>query len=92
MDKRTRTPGAGLKERYDDLQHRFNYHKPPEGSTVGMAHEKMRGMCHVAAVEIVNNTPECREQSLALTKLEEAMFWANAAVARHHEHYAEGQR
>ncbi len=27
-------------------------------------------------------TPESREQSLAVTKLEEAMMWANAAIAR----------
>lgn len=25
-----------------------------------------------------------REQSLALTKLEEVVFWANSAIARHH--------
>lgn len=31
---------------------------------------------------IVDLTPECREQSLALTALEEAVMWANAAIAR----------
>lgn len=31
---------------------------------------------------ITATTPECREQSLAITALEEAVFWANAAIAR----------
>lgn len=26
--------------------------------------------------------PECKEKELALTRLEEAMFWANAGIAR----------
>jgi len=30
----------------------------------------------------VANTPESREQSLAITALEEAVMWANAAIAR----------
>ena len=38
---------------------------------------------------VLDNTPECREQTIAVNKLQEAMFWANAAVARNHEHYAE---
>jgi hypothetical protein len=31
---------------------------------------------------IADTTPESREQSLALTKLEEVVFWANAAISR----------
>jgi len=31
---------------------------------------------------IACNSPESREQSLALTSLEDAVFWANAAIAR----------
>lgn len=34
------------------------------------------------ALFIVDSTPVSREQSLCLTALEEAMFWANAAIAR----------
>lgn len=33
-------------------------------------------------LDIIENTVESREQSLALTKLEEAMFWVNASIAR----------
>lgn len=32
--------------------------------------------------------PECREKSLAMTYLEEAVFWANAAIARNPEAWA----
>ena len=31
---------------------------------------------------IVSNTPKSSEQSVALTSLENAVFWANAAIAR----------
>ena len=33
----------------------------------------------------IDVVPESRELSLALTKLEEALFWANAAIMRHQE-------
>jgi len=40
-------------------------------------------VCRNAAEELVDLTgPSTREQSLAITHLEEAMFWANAALAR----------
>jgi len=34
------------------------------------------------AVDMWYSTPNNREQSLALTALEEALFWANASIAR----------
>ena len=65
---------------FDDLENRFNYHKPDE-IKVGQ-HELVRNECLKLARVIVVTTPEGREQSLAITKIEEAMFWANAALAR----------
>ena len=63
-----------------DLQVRFNYHKPDENRA--KRHETVRDILLASAEVIHSVTPEGREQSLALTKLEEAMFWANAAIAR----------
>lgn len=64
----------------DDLENRFNYHKPDEEKA--LKHHTARNECHKLALVIVALTPDGREQSLAVTKIEEAMFWANAALAR----------
>lgn len=42
----------------------------------------MRAACLDLAVKIVETVPYSREQSNALTRLEEVMFWANAGIAR----------
>ncbi|MFL5738050.1 MAG: hypothetical protein ACJ76P_12030 [Actinomycetota bacterium] len=63
-----------------ELEKRFNYHAPDEAK--GQRHESVRYQLLAAARYVVANTPEGREQSLAITHLEEAMFWANAAIAR----------
>jgi len=64
-----------------DLDKRFDYHKPgksqPEKYTV------IRGSLKENAELIIETCPDSRERSLAITKLEEAMFWANASIARH---------
>lgn len=66
----------------DQLAHRFQFH-PANTEAKQIAHESVRGILLEAADEIVKLTgPLSREQSLAVTKLEEAMFWANAAIAR----------
>jgi hypothetical protein len=67
---------------YDQLAHRFQFH-PADSENTQAAHEKVRDVCLEAADKIVEATgATSREQSLAITKLEEAMFWANAAIAR----------
>ena len=63
-----------------DLQKRFTYHNPkndqPERYTA------IRETARNFAELIVASSPKSREQSLALTNLEEAVMWANAAIAR----------
>ena len=65
----------------EDLNNRFTYHAPKEGQPV--KYEYLRSTALDFARDIIRHTPRSREQALALTKLEEAVFWANAAIARH---------
>lgn len=66
----------------DELRRRFNYHNPNTSEKVER-HSRVRAACLDAADELVVATGSpSREQSLAITKLEEAMYWANAAIAR----------
>lgn len=65
----------------EDLKNRFTYHAPkldqPE------RYVKLREAAHELAKDILELTPQSREQLLALTYLEQAIFNANAAIARH---------
>jgi hypothetical protein len=63
-----------------ELENRFTYHKPKDDQP--QKYEEIRRRCHALALLIVAITPESREQSTALTKLEEVSMWANAAIAR----------
>jgi hypothetical protein len=66
----------------DQLSHRFQFH-PADDQNTQDAYQRVRQACLDTANTIVEATGGMsREQSLAVTKLEEAMFWANAAIAR----------
>lgn len=65
----------------DDLEWRFNYH-PPKNDGIVDDHQLIRDVMLQAAIIVRDTAPESWERSLAYTKLEEAMFWANAAIAR----------
>lgn len=64
-----------------DLNNVFTYHPPKEGQP--QKYESIRAKAKELAELIVESCPESREQSLALTNLEQSVFWANASIARH---------
>jgi hypothetical protein len=70
-----------LPQIYIDLESRFSYHEPKGDQP--FRYSQIRSYAKDFAEEIVKHSPPSREQALALTKLEEAVFWANAAIARH---------
>lgn len=63
-----------------DLHRDYEYHAPTDEKKV--LHNMIRQKIGGTAQYINDLVPNCRERSLAFTKLEEAMFWANAAIAR----------
>lgn len=67
-------------EMNNDLEKRFTYHAPKDDQP--RRYEGIRQEAKAFAYLIDNLCPHSREKSLALTKLEEAVFWANAAIAR----------
>lgn len=67
-------------DKRSDIENRFTYHSPKTDQP--QRYVRLRGEAREMALNIIRFTPPSREQSLALTKLEEAIFWANAAIAR----------
>lgn len=63
-----------------DVINRFTYHPPRPGQPE--VYEALRGQARALALSVVSLVPVGREQALALTHLEQAIFWANAGVAR----------
>lgn len=64
-----------------DLRNRFVYHKPT-GQEQTDRYAEIRLKLHQCAEFMASTCPPSRELSLAFTNLEQAMFWANASIAR----------
>lgn len=62
------------------IENDFKYHAPTEDKVE--AHELIRSLGKSFAKDLVIECPTGRELSMALTKLEEAVMWANASIAR----------
>lgn len=65
----------------EEMAKRFTYH-PPRSDDEIQAYARIRSMAHDIAQHIDQVAPDSREKSLAITAIEEAVMWANAAIAR----------
>ena len=63
-----------------DLENIYTYHSPKD--TQPERYERIRYKAKMLAAFINEKCPDSREKSLAMTKLEEAVMWANASIAR----------
>ena len=66
-----------------EIRDRFTYHTPSQEGIYRHAGLSDAMMSAASAVELI--CPSGREKSLAMTNLEQAKFWASAAVARNPE-------
>lgn len=64
----------------DRIDWDFGYHRPL--SERATRHEAVRDECKKLAHYLNDICPDGREKSFAIMHAEEAMFWANAAIAR----------
>lgn len=74
----------------NDLHHRFKFH-PATTEARQKEHDLIRRRCGQMAADFNALLPEGREKALVMTKLEEVMFWSNAAIARSPEQAQEAQ-
>jgi hypothetical protein len=66
---------------HDDILNRFTFH-PVKGEGQGALYSEVRAKALDYAEWLDAVAPDSRELSLAITKLEEVVFWTNAAIAR----------
>lgn len=62
------------------IENNLSYHAPSQDQIE--LYEEIRSQAKGFALTILKDCPESRERSLANTKLEECVMWANAAIAR----------
>lgn len=65
-----------------DLANRFTYHPPVEEDI--KKYELIRGVALSFSTVLNDLVPDGREKALAITHLEEVVFWSNAGIARNH--------
>lgn len=71
---------ADAKMLYERITSDFSYHAPQGDQPE--RYVKIREKAKSLALLIADLCPDRRERSLALTKLEECVMWANASIAR----------
>lgn len=64
-----------------EVEFRFRFHAATD--ITKPKHEAVRDKIRLLALWVLDDIPASRERALALTALQEAMMWANAAIAIH---------
>ncbi len=64
----------------EEIETRFTYHAPKAGQPA--MYTILRNEAKSLAYMIEDMCPESEEKSIAMTKLDEVVMWANAAIAR----------
>ncbi len=64
----------------EQIENNFKYHSPKEGQPE--KYTQLREKAKELAYLIEELAPQSREKSLAITKLEESVMWANASITR----------
>jgi hypothetical protein len=88
MAKQDQSEPVALPRGYDqlpadlqaELARRFTYHPPKPGAAESF--QQLRAQALILAILICTNCPAGRERANALTRLEETIMHANAAIAR----------
>jgi hypothetical protein len=62
------------------IDYNFTYHAPKPGQPE--KYQAIREKAKELAYLLTETCPKSRELSIAMTELETAIFWANAAIAR----------
>ena len=62
-----------------NINQTFKYHTPKENQSE--RYQAIREKAKELATLITESTPVSREQSVALTNLQQAVMWANASIA-----------
>ena len=62
------------------IENNFTYHAPKEGQQE--KYVALRAKAKELAALFLELVPDSRERSVALTELENSVFWANAGIAR----------
>ncbi len=66
----------------DIIENNFTYHAPNPDKNQIVRYGFLRLKTKHLATHYIHECPPSRERAIAITKLEEAVFWANAAIAR----------
>ena len=71
----------------NDLRDRLVY-EIPHTTRVKTALDFLSDSIASCGEDIQKTLPDSRESTMAMSKLEEAFFWATAGITRHQEHYS----